>query len=270
MADQDTTVEVMQAVREGPVATLWLNRPERLNALNTALIEAAAHQLATWEADPGVRVVLLRGRGRAFCAGDDLSGMGDPEVRAVMDFTLRREQGYERLFKVIYDLRKPVIAVLHGHAVGAGAMIALASDVRIAASDAHIGFPFVQRGITGGTALVARYVGFGKAHELLLTGDPVTGEEAERIGLVTQAVASGRPRCCGGELGGALRDRTDEGAGVPEVPTAPRDEPVRGHRVRAELVRRAAVPHGEGFRGRSTRLQGEASPRVQGQLTAHA
>lgn len=191
MADQDTAVEVMQAVREGPVATLWLNRPERLNALNTVLIEAAAHQLATWEADPGVRVVLLRGRGRAFCAGDDLSGMGDPEVRAAMDFTLRREQGYERLFKVIYDLRKPVIAVLHGHAVGAGAMIALASDVRIAANDARIGFPFVQRGITGGTALVARYVGFGKAHELLLTGDPVTGEEAERIGLVTQAVPAG-------------------------------------------------------------------------------
>lgn len=191
MADQDTAAEVMQAVREGPVATLWLNRPERLNALNTVLIESAAHQLATWEADPGVRVVLLRGRGRAFCAGDDLGGMGDAAAREAMDFTLRREQGYERLFNVIYDLRKPVIAVLHGHAVGAGAMIALASDIRIAASDARIGFPFVQRGITGGTALVARYVGFGKAHELLLTGDPVSGEEAERIGLVTQAVPAG-------------------------------------------------------------------------------
>ncbi len=186
MAD-DTTTEVIQTERAGPVATLWLNRPERLNALNTALIEAACTQIAAWEAEPGVRVVLLRGRGRAFCAGDDLGGMGDAEQRAAMDFTFRREQGYERLFKAIYDLRKPVIAVLHGHAVGAGAMIALASDIRIAASDARVGFPFVQRGITGGTALVARYVGFGKAHELLLTGEHVTGEEAARIGLVTAA-----------------------------------------------------------------------------------
>ncbi|TAJ20998.1 MAG: enoyl-CoA hydratase/isomerase family protein [Dehalococcoidia bacterium] len=185
MADD---AEVMQVDREGPVATLWLNRPERLNALNVALIDAACSQLALWEADAGVRVVLLRGRGRAFCAGDDLGGMGDAEAREAMDFTLRREEGYERLFKVIYNLRKPVVAVLHGHAVGAGAMIALASDIRIAASDARIGFPFVQRGITGGTALLERYIGFGKAHELLLTGDPVTGEEAERIGLVTQAV----------------------------------------------------------------------------------
>lgn len=193
MVTDGVPVEVMQAVREGPVATLSLDRPERLNALNVALIEAAAAQLATWEADSGVRVVLLRGRGRgrAFCAGDDLGGMGDAEERAAMDFTLRREQGYERLFKVIYDLRKPVIAVLHGHAVGAGAMIALAAGIRIAADDTRIGFPFVQRGITGGTALVARYVGFGKAHELLLTGDAVTGEEAERIGLVTESVRTG-------------------------------------------------------------------------------
>ncbi len=190
MADGSAT-EVIQSERAGPVATLWLNRPERLNALNTALIEAACAQLAAWEADPSVRVVLLRGRGRVFCAGDDLGGMGDAEQRAAMDFTLRREQGYERLFKVIYDLRKPVVAVLHGHAVGAGTMIALAADICVAASDARIGFPFVQRGITGGTALIARYVGFGKAHELLLTGDPVMGEEAERIGLVTQAVPAG-------------------------------------------------------------------------------
>jgi 2-(1,2-epoxy-1,2-dihydrophenyl)acetyl-CoA isomerase len=116
---------VVQAEREGGTATLWLNRPDRLNALNTELIEVACRQLWAWEADPTVRVVLVRGRGRAFCAGDDLGGMGDAEARAVMDFTLRREQGYERLFNAIYDLRKPVVAVLHGHAVGAGAMIAL-------------------------------------------------------------------------------------------------------------------------------------------------
>ena len=170
-------------------ATMWLNRPERLNALNVALIDQACEQLQEWEGDPAVRVILLRGRGRAFCAGDDVKGMreGIPNWEE-MDFTRRREGGYEKLFFALYNVRKPVIAVLHGYAVGAGAMIALASDLRIAASDSKIGFVFVRRGITGGTTLLARYIGLGKAHELLMTGETVSGDEAERIGLVNVSV----------------------------------------------------------------------------------
>lgn len=184
---------VMETERGGGVVTLWLNRPERLNALNEVLINSACDQLKMWEADPTVRAVVLRGRGRAFCAGDDVTGMHEDRERAeAMDFTLRRESGYEKLFMTLYDLRKPIIAGLHGHAVGAGAMIALACDFRIAAADASIGFPFVKRGITGGTAIVARYVGLGKAHEMLMTGDPVSGTEAERIGLVTRSVPPDR------------------------------------------------------------------------------
>jgi enoyl-CoA hydratase/carnithine racemase len=132
---------------------------------------------------------VLRGRGRSFCAGDDVKGMADGDARwERMEYTLRRESGYERLFKTLYHLRKPVVAGLHGHAVGAGALIALACDVRIAAEDAQIGFPFVKRGITGGTTIVARYIGLGKATEMLLSGDSADGREAERLGLVNYAV----------------------------------------------------------------------------------
>lgn len=180
---------LIETERDGSVATLWLNRPASLNALNRPLIDQACAMLSAWEADPEVRCVVLRGRGRAFCAGDDLKGYaaGNPN-REKMDYTLRRESGYERLFKTLYNLRKPVVAALQGHAVGAGAMIALACDIRILADDAGIGFPFVKRGITGGTTIVARYIGLGKATEMLLTGDSAIGKEAEQIGLVQRCV----------------------------------------------------------------------------------
>lgn len=186
MTIETTTIET--SLVDG-CATLWLNRPERLNALNVELIDAACERLAAWGVDPEVRVIVLRGRGRSFCAGDDVKGMRDGSAHwEEMDRTLRREGGYERLFHQIYQTRKPVIAAWHGYAVGAGALIGLACDIRIAASDAKIGFVFVKRGITGGTTIVARYIGLGKAHELLLTGDTVSGDEAERIGLVNVSV----------------------------------------------------------------------------------
>lgn len=184
-----TSSVIETEIADGGIATLWLNRPERLNALNLELIDAACNQLTAWESDDSIRCIVLRGRGRAFCAGDDLKGMAaNREEWEQREFTLRREAGFERLFKRLYNVRKPVIAALHGFTVGAGAVIALACDIRIAADDARIGFVFVKRGITGGTTLPARYIGLGKATEMLLTGDPVDGAEAERIGLVNVSV----------------------------------------------------------------------------------
>ena len=114
--------------------------------------------------------------------------MADDPRWQTMDYTLRREQGFEHLFKSLYHLRKPVIAGLHGHVMGAGAMIALACDLRIATTDVKMGFPFVKLGITGGTSVVIRYTGLGNATELLFTGDPVDGAEAKRLGLVNRFV----------------------------------------------------------------------------------
>jgi enoyl-CoA hydratase/carnithine racemase len=184
------STDLIEIERDGAVATLWLNRPDRLNALNHALIDAACAVLDEWQRDLTVRCVVLRGRGRAFCAGDDLKGMSgaDAEYWEQMDYTLRRESGFEALFKRLYWLRKPVIAALHGHAVGAGAMIALACDIRIVTDDVSFGFPFVKRGITGATTLVARYTNMGKAHEMLLTGNPARGPEAVQCGLANVSV----------------------------------------------------------------------------------
>lgn len=180
---------IQSATRADGVAELRFNRPERLNALTFDMIDVACAVLKRWERDPQVRSVVLRGNGRAFCSGDDIKGMSDgtPEWDS-LEYTLRREAGYERLFRVLYDLRKPVVAALHGHVLGAGAVLALACDIRIAAVDANIGFVFVKRGITGGTTVLARYIGLGKATELLLTGDTVSGTEAAAIGLVNYAV----------------------------------------------------------------------------------
>ncbi|HEY8820287.1 MAG TPA: enoyl-CoA hydratase/isomerase family protein [Dehalococcoidia bacterium] len=176
-------------VDQNGVGWLWMNRPDRLNALNFDLITQASEQLKTWERDPNVRCIVISGRGRAFCAGDDVKGMSDgsPEWDT-MEYTLRREAGWERLFKTIYDLRKPVIAAINGNALGAGAFIALAADIRIMKEDAPFGFVFVKIGITGGNALVTRYVGLTRASEMVLTGETVNGTEAERIGLVNRAV----------------------------------------------------------------------------------
>jgi enoyl-CoA hydratase/carnithine racemase len=185
-----TTATPIETERAEGVATLWLNRPDRLNALNMPLIEAACAQLAEWELDPAVRCVVLRGRGRSFCAGDDVKGMTNGDTRwETMDYTLRRERGFERLFKSLYHLRKPVVAGLHGHVMGAGAMIALACDLRIVTTDVQFGFPFIKLGITGATSVVVRYTGLGAATELLFTGDPVDGAEAKRLGLANRVIA---------------------------------------------------------------------------------
>jgi 2-(1,2-epoxy-1,2-dihydrophenyl)acetyl-CoA isomerase len=188
----ESTYELLEnSIDDRGIATLRFNRPERHNALNYQLIAEASALLKTWERDPAVRCIVLRGNGRSFCSGDDVGGMsaGDKEYYDSLDFTLRREEvGYERLVKVVYDLRKPVIAALHGHVLGAGAVLALASDIRIARNDVNMGFVFVKRGITGGTTIVARYIGLGKATEMLLTGETVNGDEAERIGLVNYSV----------------------------------------------------------------------------------
>ena len=174
---------------EGGVCTISINRANKLNALLPDMILELSDLLERARRDSAVRALVLRGEGKSFCAGDDLH----PEDRfkyGPPDMHTRLKMGYPRLVNDILQMRKPVVAMVRGYAVGAGFDLALACDFRIAAPDTKMAAIFVRRGLGGGCSyLLPRYVGFGKATELLLMGDMVGAEEALRLGLVTRIVA---------------------------------------------------------------------------------
>lgn len=178
--------------REG-VGWITLNRPERLNALTFEVYRELTDTFAALGEEKDVRAVVVTGAGRAFCSGGDvrdiigeLQGRG---VEGLLEFTRMTCE----LVRNIRLLRKPVIASLNGTTAGAGACIALASDLRIASTEARIAFLFVKVGLSGadmGAAhLLPRLVGLAKATELLYTGDFIDAEEAHRIGLYNRVVA---------------------------------------------------------------------------------
>jgi enoyl-CoA hydratase len=189
----------------GPSVTLLtLDRPERLNALNRELVEDLHAALDAVAADDQVRVVVLTGAGRGFCAGLDLKEppSGDGVVGGL--------RAQERLAGIMLKLRalpQPVIAAVNGPAAGGGLALALASDVRLAAPEARFNVAFVRIGVSGADMGVSyflpRIVGLGHASELMLTGRLVDAEEAARIGLANRVVPAN-------ELLGAARELAAE------------------------------------------------------------
>ncbi len=174
--------------KRGRIAIVTVNRPDKLNALNIATrndILAAFEQL---EHDDEVRVVIITGAGeKAFIAGADINefaGMTAIKQRTVM-------KG-RRAFDSVEDFPKPVIAMINGFALGGGCELALSCDIRIASSKAKLGQPEIKLGIIpggGGTQRLTRLIGEGKAMELILTGDMISAEEAEQLGLVNHVFA---------------------------------------------------------------------------------
>ena len=187
----------------GGVADVQLNRPEKLNALDFAMFTALAETAAAVAETPGVRAVVLSGAGRSFCAGLDLSAfsaMAQGEVwqgerwRPADDPTAIGADGRslgQRAVLAWHELAVPVIAALHGHALGGGLQLALGADIRIAAPDATMSVFEINWGLTpdmAGTQLLPRLVGPDVAAELTWTGRLLDAEEADRIGLVTRVV----------------------------------------------------------------------------------
>lgn len=176
----------------GGVATITLNRPAQLNALNVRIGVELLDALHRCEADASVRCVVLTGAGRAFCAGDDLkAGTGFAERPPAQDAARRYLAGEGRWPQIVFAIRalpKPVVAMINGYAFGAGFNLALACDFRLAAASASLATPFVQRGMATGTNLLQQYVGIGVAARMVLTGEPLPAAEAERLGLVTRVL----------------------------------------------------------------------------------
>jgi 2-(1,2-epoxy-1,2-dihydrophenyl)acetyl-CoA isomerase len=173
---------------DGRVATLTLDRPSALNALTVPVKVALRESLEALARDRSVRAVILTGAGRAFCAGQDLAERDEPDA-APLEVEVRER--YNPIIRAIRSMGQPVIAAVNGVAAGAGASIAFACDIRIAAEEARFVLAFGRIGLvpdSGATWFLPRLVGPSKAAELALIGDPVDATEALRLGLVSRVV----------------------------------------------------------------------------------
>lgn len=186
MAETETAAQVVRYAVENGVAWIRLNRPESLNAVNGALRRALAESVKMADRDDDVRVVVVTGEGRAFCAGADVREFQSRE--GAVD-TIR--QDYEFLLSRLWTMPKPTIAAMNGVAAGIGASLALVCDLRYAVPQASLLEAFVKIGLTvdGGVSwLLPRLIGSAKALEMFYTGDPLSASDAERLGAVNQVV----------------------------------------------------------------------------------
>lgn len=177
------------------VATVTLNRPEKLNALTFETYADLRDLLTETPHREDVRVVVLRGEGKAFCSGGDVNEIIGRTLEMRPDELLAFTRMTGEVVSLIRECPAPVIAAIHGTAAGAGAVLALASDFRVAARSAKFAFLFTRVGLSGGDMgaayLLPRLVGLGRATSMLMLGDAVEAEEAERVGLVSELVDEG-------------------------------------------------------------------------------
>jgi methylglutaconyl-CoA hydratase len=174
-----------------PAALLTLNRPDRRNAISRALIQALADAVSRARDDPGARCVILTGAGHAFCAGMDLAELQESLAAGkgeapVWDDSLR----LARLYDLLYTLPKPTVAAVNGPAVAGGCGLVTVCDLAVAVPEAKFGYPEVRRGLVAAMVMphLLRHVSERMARYLLLTGDLIDAEAAERSGLINRVV----------------------------------------------------------------------------------
>ena len=182
---------VLLREQRGEVLWLTLNRPQQLNALNPALIDALREAFESLRRDHAVRVVVLRAEGKAFCAGLDLndaSWSGVPSPNEMFEF----QRSISDIYRAMRQCPQPIISLIQGAACGGGFSLALASDIRIAAESARMNAAYIKAGLTACdmacSYLLPRLVGLSVASELMLTGRFITAERALRVNLVSEVV----------------------------------------------------------------------------------
>ena len=194
--------ETIKLEKEEGLATITLNRPEKLNLLNREMIKEIGEAVEEVGRDKALRVVVITGAGeRAFTAGIDVNEMKDLDVSSAKEFI--RQLHYT--IKSVRDLDKVVIAAINGFCFGGGCELAMACDLRIASENAQLGLPEIKLGIPSviEAALMPLLIGMGRAKELIFLGDPIGANEAERIGLVNKVVPAGK-------LKDAVKETTDK------------------------------------------------------------
>lgn len=170
--------------RHGHVAVLTLNRPEKFNSINRPLALGIQSALDTYAADESVRCVVITGNGRAFCAGQDLKEVTDPDGPGLSTIVAEH---YNPIIDRIRSIQKPVIAAVNGVAAGAGANIALCCDIVVAAASATFIQAFSKIGLipdSGGTWFLPRLIGWQRASALMMLGDKISAPEAEQMGMI--------------------------------------------------------------------------------------
>ena len=190
------TYEHIEYAAEGPVLTVTLNRPDKLNAYTALMGSEIEDAFARADSDDAIRVVIVTGAGRGFCAGADISGGAsafDVKAGAAMFQANRSSRG--GFVEAIYNCRKPSIAAINGAAVGVGITLCLPMDIRIASSDARIGFVFARRGLVpeaGSAWFLPRLVGLDQALRWCLSGRVFGADEAKEGGLVSEVLPPDR------------------------------------------------------------------------------
>jgi 2-(1,2-epoxy-1,2-dihydrophenyl)acetyl-CoA isomerase len=184
--------DLLEQVKDG-VAVLTMNRPDRLNAMSPAMLDAMIEALPRLAADPDVGVVVVTGAGRGFCSGGDVKAMA--EGREAEGATLEaRAQALRSRMEVsrwLHEMPKPTIAMIRGAAAGAGLSLALACDLRVASDNAKLATAFARVGYSGdfgGSYYLTQLVGTAKARELYYTADPVDARQALALGMVNRVV----------------------------------------------------------------------------------
>lgn len=179
--------EALLVEKKDGIAIITLNSPDKLNAISPAMKDSIAAATEEIDKDDSIKVVILTGAGRGFCAGHDISGMGGPAKEPTLAErlnTINNEAGF-------YKMQKPVIAAINGACVGAGLALALSCDIRIAADTAKLGSAYVKLGAAPGLGMtywLPKIIGPAAALEFMFTGKVVLGPEAKTMGLVNQCV----------------------------------------------------------------------------------
>lgn len=181
------TLKNLTVEKDGSTAVVTVNRPDALNAINVETMTEIGHAMLELGSDESVRAVIVTGAGKAFVAGADIAELKDKSGMEARDIS----QLGQRTFSIVENVPKPVIAAVNGYALGGGLELAMACDVRIASTKAKMGQPEVKIGTVpgfAGTQRLPRLVGFGRAKEMLMVGEPIDAETALAWGLVNRVV----------------------------------------------------------------------------------
>ncbi|WP_342363632.1 enoyl-CoA hydratase/isomerase family protein [Terrarubrum flagellatum] len=180
--------EVVQYEVKGPIATIWINRPEVKNCVSPEVLVKLGEYGRKAEADESVRAVVFRGRGNTFCAGADLGQLVGPKLQSTNE-SLELAQLSAKTYDHFFNMKKPTIAAVEGYAVAGGFELMISCDFALAATTAKIGDFHIRRALFGGAGPIyrlPRYIGLRKAKELMLTGKLLSGVEATEWGLVNE------------------------------------------------------------------------------------